>query len=95
MQHRPLGPGQLRVFDFCLLRALFGGGQFLFFGLDFFLGFGFGLGIADLGLFSDIVEIEHLLPGFGLSAEYFPELLLLSQLLGVHFFAFHLTVIRT
>lgn len=72
MEDWSLGLGEVGVFNLCLLWAFFIYLEFLFLGLDFFLGFWFRLWVAYLWFFCDIVQIEQFLSCFSLTPEYFP-----------------------
>lgn len=89
MKDRAIWFRQVWVLDLSLLRAGLGGRKFLYFSIDFFLRFGFGLGIVDLGLLSDVVEVEQLLARLRLSPENLPQRLLLLKFFRVHLSRLH------
>jgi hypothetical protein len=72
MEDWSLGLGEVGVLNLGFLRAFFIYLEFLFLGLDFFLGLWFGLWVVYLRLLGEVVEVEELLSCFRLTPEYFP-----------------------
>ncbi len=89
MEDWSLGLGEVGVLNLGFLRAFFIHLEFLFLGLDFFLGLWLGLWVVYLRFLCEVVEVEELLSCFRLTSEYFPKRLLLFQFLGIDFSGFH------